>query len=138
MADNETIKTLITIIDKQKLKEETEASVVVKEKAEEEDSQKVKVGLEDNNSNAPNSKADLQQPKHKSQAPMNTSQSSQSTSSSPNLDNYLNDLEKVVQWLLSSEELLSQQGSVGDDVNSVKQQFQTHEVISVSTDFFNF
>ena len=59
---------------------------------------------------------------------MNTSQSSKSTTSSSNLDSYLNDLEKVVQWLLASEELLTKQGPIANDVNSVKQQFQTHEV----------
>jgi hypothetical protein len=47
------------------------------------------------------------------------------------LDTYLQDLEKVIQWLLKSEEVLLQHGEIGNDVNTVKQQFQVHEVWSL-------
>lgn len=47
--------------------------------------------------------------------------------SSPVLDNYLQDLKKVVDWLSASSSSLTNQPEIGHDVNQVKQQFQTHE-----------
>ena len=60
-------------------------------------------------------------------ASMSLSSSSSTTTSSPILENYLLDLKKVIEWLVASESQLSNQSNIGDDVNSVKQQFQTHE-----------
>lgn len=64
---------------------------------------------------------------------MNASLSSTQSSSatSPTLDVYLNDLERVIKWLSQSEDVLLEHGQVGNDVNTVKAQFQTHEVIFI-------
>ena len=64
----------------------------------------------------------------KSMASMSVSSSSSTTTSSPILENYLLDLKKVIEWLVTSESQLSNQSEIGNDVNAVKQQFQTHEV----------
>ena len=64
----------------------------------------------------------------KAMASISVSSSSSTTTSSPVLENYLLDLKKVIEWLVSSENLLSNQADIGEDVNTVKQQFQTHEV----------
>ena len=61
-------------------------------------------------------------------ASMSISTSSSTTTTSPILENYLLDLKKVIEWLVASETQLSNQSEIGNDVNSVKQQFQTHEV----------
>jgi hypothetical protein len=61
-------------------------------------------------------------------ASMSVSSTSSATNSSPALENYLLDLKKVIEWLANSDNVLNNQPSIGDDVNSVKQQFQTHEV----------
>ena len=62
-----------------------------------------------------------------SMASMSVSSSSSTTTSSPILENYLLDLKRVIEWLVASENQLSTQADIGADVNSVKQQFQTHE-----------
>lgn len=66
---------------------------------------------------------------HKSSAmtSMSVSSASSTTTTSPILESYLLDLKKVIEWLVSSESLLSNQPDIGDDVNTVKTQFQTHE-----------
>lgn len=53
------------------------------------------------------------------------------SSSSPSslLESYLTDLKKVIEWLVGSENLLNDQSHIGNDVNTVKLQFQTHEVL---------
>ena len=45
-----------------------------------------------------------------------------------NLELYLQDLSKVIQWLIESDNELIKHGLIGNDVNTVKQQFQVHEV----------
>ena len=50
-----------------------------------------------------------------------------------NLELYLQDLSKVIQWLMDSDNVLIEHGVIGDDVNTVKQQFQVHEVDYFST-----
>jgi hypothetical protein len=45
-----------------------------------------------------------------------------------NLELYLQDLSKVIQWLIESANELIKHGLIGNDVNTVKQQFQVHEV----------
>ena len=57
------------------------------------------------------------------------SSSSSTEPSSDILETYLSDLKKVIEWLINSESLLNNQTEIGNDVNTVKQQFQTHEVI---------
>ena len=47
-----------------------------------------------------------------------------------NLELYLQDLSKVIQWLIESDNILINHGSIGYDVNTVKHQFQVHEVLS--------
>lgn len=44
------------------------------------------------------------------------------------LDSYQTTLEEVLTWLLSAEDALQMQEQVSDDVEEVKDQFQTHEV----------
>jgi hypothetical protein len=53
---------------------------------------------------------------------------SSSTTEISNLDVYLQDLSKVIQWLIESDNSLIKHGVIGNDVNTVKQQFQVHEV----------
>lgn len=60
-------------------------------------------------------------------ASMSVSSSSTASTSSPILEHYLLDLKRVIEWLVSSETVLANQSAIGDDVNTVKQQFQTHE-----------
>ncbi len=64
----------------------------------------------------------------KGMASISVSSSSSSTTTSPMFENYLVELKKVIEWLHSSENSLSNQPEIGHDVNSVKAQFQTHEV----------
>lgn len=64
----------------------------------------------------------------KGMASISVSSSSSTTTSSPVLENYLLDLKKVIEWLVNSEQQLSTQADIGEDVNKVKVQFQTHEV----------
>ena len=61
--------------------------------------------------------------------PPKMSSSSSTEPSSDILETYLSDLKKVIEWLINSESLLNNQTEIGNDVNTVKQQFQTHEVI---------
>jgi hypothetical protein len=69
------------------------------------------------------------QPSNRKQPKMSVSSSSSTaTTSSPVLEAYLNDLKKVIEWLAASESVLINQSDIGNDVNLVKQQFQTHEV----------
>lgn len=56
------------------------------------------------------------------------SSSSSAEVSSEILETYLNELKKVIEWLIGSESLLNNQSEIGSDVNTVKQQFQIHEV----------
>ena len=58
---------------------------------------------------------------------MSVSSASSTATTSPILESYLLDLKKVIEWLVSSESLLSNQPDIGNDVNTVKLQFQTHE-----------
>lgn len=69
--------------------------------------------------------------------PMSVSSSSSSaaTTSSPILEAYLSDLKKVIEWLAASESVLLNQSEIGNDVNLVKQQFQTHEVFIIFISF---
>ena len=60
-------------------------------------------------------------------ASMSISSSSSATTSSPVLENYLLDLKRVIEWLANSDTHLNNQSELGQDVNIVKQQFQTHE-----------
>ncbi|CAF0734079.1 unnamed protein product [Brachionus calyciflorus] len=55
------------------------------------------------------------------------SSSSSTEASSEILETYLSDLKKVIEWLINSESLLNTQTEIGNDVNTVKEQFQTHE-----------
>ena len=64
----------------------------------------------------------------KEMASISVSSSSSTSASSPVLENYLLDLKKVIEWLVNSEQLLTNQSEIGEDVNKVKAQFQTHEV----------
>jgi hypothetical protein len=57
--------------------------------------------------------------------------SSPTTSASPVLDGYLADLKRVIEWLSTSSDSLTNQPEIGHDVNLVKQQFQTHEVTTL-------
>ncbi len=66
-------------------------------------------------------------------ASISVSSSSSSTTTSPILENYLGELKKVIEWLYGSENLLSNQPEIGNDVNNVKAQFQTHEVKFILT-----
>ena len=61
-------------------------------------------------------------------ASISASSSSSATTTSPALESYLLDLKRVVEWLVASEQQLSDQAAIGHDVNEVKAQFQTHEV----------
>lgn len=61
-------------------------------------------------------------------ASISVSSSSSTTTTSPVLENYLLDLKKVIEWLVASEQQLSDQSEIGEDVNNVEGQFQTHEV----------
>lgn len=45
------------------------------------------------------------------------------------LDSYQATLEEVLTWLLSAEDALQIQDEVSDDVEEVKDQFHTHEVL---------
>ena len=45
------------------------------------------------------------------------------------LDSYQTTLEEVLTWLLSAEDALQIQDEVSDDVEDVKEQFHTHEVV---------
>jgi hypothetical protein len=58
---------------------------------------------------------------------MSVSSASSTSNTSPILESYLLDLKKVIEWLVTSESMLSNQPDIGDDVNTVKLQFQTHE-----------
>jgi hypothetical protein len=53
------------------------------------------------------------------------------------LEGYLADLKRVVEWLATSSESLTNQPTIGHDVNLVKQQFQTHEVCVNFISVFN-
>ena len=77
-----------------------------------------------NNNSTANAKAKKNQT---TMASMSVSSSSSTTTSSPVLENYLVDLKRVIEWLISSENVLTKQTGLGNDVNTVKQQFQTHE-----------
>lgn len=77
-----------------------------------------------NNKTTANAKAKKNQT---TMASMSVSSSSSTTTSSPVLENYLVDLKRVIEWLISSENVLTKQTGLGNDVNTVKQQFQTHE-----------
>ncbi|RMZ96080.1 dystrophin-like isoform X1 [Brachionus plicatilis] len=59
--------------------------------------------------------------------PNKMSSSSSAEMSSEILETYLVELKKVIEWLINSESLLNNQSHIGNDVNTVKQQFQTHE-----------
>ena len=59
---------------------------------------------------------------------ISVSSSSSTTTTSPILESYLLDLKKVIEWLVASENVLNNQEEIGNVVNNVKQQFQTHEV----------
>lgn len=48
------------------------------------------------------------------------------------LDSYQVTLEEVLTWLLSAEDALQVQDEVSDDVEEVKDQFHTHEVLLLS------
>jgi hypothetical protein len=84
-----------------------------------------------NQNNNKNNKSKIKTSKNtsstQSMASMSVSSSSSTTTSSPILENYLLDLKRVIEWLVASENQLSTQADIGADVNSVKQQFQTHE-----------
>ena len=84
--------------------------------------------LIDNNNSSYNANNSLDDKTRNTMASMSISTSSSTTTSSPILENYLLDLKKVIEWLVASETQLSNQSEIGNDVNSVKQQFQTHEV----------
>lgn len=56
------------------------------------------------------------------------STSSSTEVSSEILETYLVELKKVIEWLINSETLLNSQSQIANDVNTVKQQFQVHEV----------
>lgn len=47
------------------------------------------------------------------------------------LDSYQATLEEVLTWLLSAEDALQIQDEVSDDVEEVKDQFHTHEVLQL-------
>lgn len=47
------------------------------------------------------------------------------------LDSYQVTLEEVLTWLLSAEDMLQIQDEVSDDVEEVKDQFHTHEVLQL-------
>ncbi|XP_075056397.1 dystrophin isoform X4 [Mixophyes fleayi] len=49
------------------------------------------------------------------------------TESRPDLESYQSSLEKVLSWLLSTEDILQCQGAISDNVEEVKEQFHTHE-----------
>lgn len=69
-------------------------------------------------------------------ASISVSSASSSTTTSPVLENYLLDLKKVIEWLVTSEQQLSEQSDIGEDVNNVKGQFQTHEVSQIQNKAF--
>ena len=72
------------------------------------------------------------------QSVMSVSSSSSSTSSqhsglnsrtsSVDLVPFHQSLEGVMTWLLQAEEVLGEQGAIGQDVHTVKEQFHQHEV----------
>lgn len=51
------------------------------------------------------------------------------------LDSYQVTLEEVLTWLLSAEDTLQIQDEVSDDVEEVKDQFHTHEVLQLHLDY---
>lgn len=51
------------------------------------------------------------------------------------LDSYQVTLEEVLTWLLSAEDTLQIQDEVSDDVEEVKDQFHTHEVLQLQFDY---
>lgn len=82
-----------------------------------------------NNTNENTLLDDISSANHqKEMASISVSSSSSTSASSPVLENYLLDLKKVIDWLVNSEQLLTTQSEIGEDVNKVKSQFQTHEV----------
>jgi hypothetical protein len=83
--------------------------------------------LNKKNSSNDNAKSLIEETNLNTMASMSISSSSSATTSSPVLENYLLDLKRVIEWLANSDTHLNNQSELGQDVNIVKQQFQTHE-----------